>query len=288
METKDGYSNNATIVSSEISSGDSWICEITPNDGQVGSDGVPLNSSQLNVNNLPGAQNVIITSDDSLNRTSANLTGTFDYYDADADSQTANETKWYKNGVEQTSLANLTWVASGNTSRGEAWTFSARVHDGKEWGNWVNSSIFIVLNTVPTHTEPLLISTNPATNGTDQNLTCYNQSTFDEDGDAVTNIYNWYKNGDSIMVLNLPFETNSPTIAKDYSGYGNNGTVNGATWTSSGKVGGAYQFDGANDYINAGNNPSLNISREITLMAWVKSNANGYVIVKEDTSCNIL
>jgi hypothetical protein len=47
----------------------------------------------------------------------------------------------------------------------------------------------------------------------------------------------------------MPFDTDSSTTAKDYSGYNNNGNIDGATWTSNGKVGGAYSFDGVDDYI---------------------------------------
>jgi hypothetical protein len=50
-----------------------------------------------------------------------------------------------------------------------------------------------------------------------------------------------------------PFDEGSGTIAKDYSGNGNNGTlVNGPTWTT-GKVGGALSFDGVDDYVNVNN-----------------------------------
>ncbi len=41
------------------------------------------------------------------------------------------------------------------------------------------------------------------------------------------------------------------------------------TWTA-GKVGGALQFDGVNDYVNVANSTSLGITSEITLEAWVK------------------
>ncbi len=41
--------------------------------------------------------------------------------------------------------------------------------------------------------------------------------------------------------------------ANDSSGNGNDGTVNGATYNSSGKVNGAYDFDGDDDYIDVGN-----------------------------------
>ena len=57
----------------------------------------------------------------------------------------------------------------------------------------------------------------------------------------------------------MPFDTNVYTTSKgavrDYSTYGNNGTLGeGAasyspSWTTAGKIGGAYVFDAINDYI---------------------------------------
>jgi len=74
-----------------------------------------------------------------------------------------------------------------------------------------------------------------------------------------------------------PFDEGSGTIAYDYSGNGNNGTlcngstcgVQGPTWTT-GKVGGALSFDGVDDYVNVGNNAILQVSTDITVVAWVK------------------
>jgi len=75
-------------------------------------------------------------------------------------------------------------------------------------------------------------------------MICYNQTTYDPDGDKVTNIYNWYRNNAPIANLLLSFDTNSSTTTKDYSGYDNNGEiVRGVTWTSNGRVGGAYKFE---------------------------------------------
>ena len=57
----------------------------------------------------------------------------------------------------------------------------------------------------------------------------------------------------------------------DSSGRGNTGTItNMATSTAIGKIGQALKFDGVNDYVNAGNGASLNITDAITLSAWVK------------------
>ena len=50
---------------------------------------------------------------------------------------------------------------------------------------------------------------------------------------------------------------------------GNDGTLtNGPTFSSDN--GGSVVFDGANDYINVGNNSDLQITSEITLSAWIK------------------
>jgi hypothetical protein len=56
------------------------------------------------------------------------------------------------------------------------------------------------------------------------------------------------------------------SIIKDMSQYGNNGTVNGATWTGNGKRGGAYTFNGSSSYISI---PSYAFSTNNTISAWI-------------------
>jgi hypothetical protein len=72
-------------------------------------------------------------------------------------------------------------------------------------------------------------------------------------------------------------------IVYDNSTYANNGTMYNFTsnTTTTGIRGDAIVFDGVDDYIDAGNDSSFNISNEITLEAWIKSNSEGYVIVKD-------
>ena len=59
--------------------------------------------------------------------------------------------------------------------------------------------------------------------------------------------------------------------ANDGSGYGNDGTVNGATLTIDrfGNPDSAYAFDGAS-YIDMGNDTSINIAGSLTLSTWLK------------------
>ena len=65
----------------------------------------------------------------------------------------------------------------------------------------------------------------------------------------------------------------SGTAWYDLSGRGNHGTlINGPVFSSNDR--GSISFDGSNDYINCGNDNSLNMSTEATLIHWLKF--NGY------------
>lgn len=57
----------------------------------------------------------------------------------------------------------------------------------------------------------------------------------------------------------------------DYSGRGNHGIVHGATPTAKGRHGFAYSFDGVDDYVDCGNDASLNITDTITIEARVNN-----------------
>ena len=78
------------------------------------------------------------------------------------------------------------------------------------------------------------------------------------------------------------FDEGEGNIAHDTSGEGNDGTLYDANttnddgntppeWTD-GKFGKALSFDGVDDYVDCGNDESLNITDEITIEAWVKLN----------------
>ncbi len=150
--------------------------------------------------------------------------------------------------------------------------------------NHINSTqVFFTVHTMPpTQGTPILNSTY-GTNTSNENLTVYNQSTFDPNGLNVTNIINWYRNGASIIALNMPFESDNSAGAgktKDYSHYGNNGTVNGATWVSNGGFDGkgAYKFNGVDDYIEINDSASLtfNTSEAFSVEVWVKTDNVGW------------
>ena len=59
-------------------------------------------------------------------------------------------------------------------------------------------------------------------------------------------------------------------MVSDESG-GNDGTISGATWTSSGKFGSALTFNGTSALVTVPNSASLQLTGGMTLEAWVLS-----------------
>ena len=82
------------------------------------------------------------------------------------------------------------------------------------------------------------------------------------------------------------FDENTGIEAKDSSGYDNHGTLvnfsDPPDWTDQGIFDNALVFDGVNDYVNCGTDPSLTLLNAITMEAWVfpTSHANYPRIVK--------
>ena len=71
------------------------------------------------------------------------------------------------------------------------------------------------------------------------------------------------------------FDEGAGDTALDASGYGNHGTLGGEVsgdkpkWVP-GKYGSALYFDGVNDWLNCGNDPSLDITGNLTIEFWMK------------------
>ncbi|MFA7171216.1 MAG: LamG domain-containing protein [Candidatus Paceibacterota bacterium] len=89
--------------------------------------------------------------------------------------------------------------------------------------------------------------------------------------DEIRQLYNQKK-----PVLEMNFDEGSGTVAHDESFNDNDGIISGATWTTGVNGRGALAFDGVDDYVNAGNDESLNITDNITIEVWFKSNDNSF------------
>ena len=72
-------------------------------------------------------------------------------------------------------------------------------------------------------------------------------------------------------------DQSNPGINTSLSGYGNDGTVNGATWQTKDQcglgLGGCLSFDGVDDYVEISNSDSLNIGGNVTLSLWLYANS---------------
>jgi len=71
------------------------------------------------------------------------------------------------------------------------------------------------------------------------------------------------------------FDEGSGVTIYDRSGNENNGTLNGNPQWVAGKIGGALEFDGKDDYLDCGNYASLDITDKVTIAVWVKTNDAG-------------
>lgn len=81
-------------------------------------------------------------------------------------------------------------------------------------------------------------------------------------GTADPNLVGWWK-----------FDEGSGTIAYDSSGHNNNGTINGGAGWGTGRISGALNFDGSDDYVNVPDiDNSLDAPSQITIAAWMKPN----------------
>ena len=75
--------------------------------------------------------------------------------------------------------------------------------------------------------------------------------------------------GPTGLVAAYGFNEGTGTVLTDLSGKGNHGTINGATWTTSGKFGNALVFNGTGAQVTVANSTSLQLTTGMTLEAWV-------------------
>jgi hypothetical protein len=86
------------------------------------------------------------------------------------------------------------------------------------------------------------------------------------------------------LVAAYGFNEASGTQVADASGYGNNGTMSGATRSTSGHSGGALSFNGSSSFVSVPDSNSLDLTTGMTLEVWVRpTSGSGWrsVILKE-------
>ncbi|MBI2138972.1 right-handed parallel beta-helix repeat-containing protein [Candidatus Woesearchaeota archaeon] len=259
------------------------------NDGQVNSE---TNwSINLNITNGPPTVTAPALNDSTL-YAFEDLQASTVYTDQDTDLGRV-VFMWYINGTNTvnqtfTGVVNNTNVTANfshtNFSRFTTVTVWVIANDSQNRSSNASSSTLTISNHAPTQNAPV-INTTFGFNTTNEDLYCYNSSTFDGDRDFVKNSFAWYKNGTlnatmprfgGNLVLYIPFDHEEPnSIALDYARQ-NNGTLhNNPVWGSDGKAEGNYEFN-ISGYIDAGNHSSLDMSPgdAFTIEAWLNTSAN--------------
>jgi len=116
--------------------GEIWKCVVTPNDGTV--NGTP-GDDQVNIqNSAPQAFDLEITPYTPY--TTDDLIATYTYADADGDTESGSEIKWYKDGVHQQGYNNQPVIPDNATVEGDMWHFTIRPKDGTAFGDLEISS----------------------------------------------------------------------------------------------------------------------------------------------------
>lgn len=85
-------------------------------------------------------------------------------------------------------------------------------------------------------------------------------------------------------------EGSGSTISDKNVTSNNIGTINGATWNTTGSNGASLSFDGSNDYVNVPTNATLNITNNITIISkvWHNSIKSNEIVYKGSTAGYLL
>ena len=178
------------VLSSALTAkGEVWKCVVTPNDGKL--DGSP-DEDQVTIQNSP-PQACNLTISPATPDTTDSLNASYIYTDADDDSESGTEIRWYKDGVLQSAYNDLKIVPASATSKGEEWYYTVRPKDGVDFGDLETSSSVIIQNAPPTKPVAEISPDSPKT--TDDLICNISLPSVDPDGDPVTYRYEWYKNG---------------------------------------------------------------------------------------------
>lgn len=183
------YVNLKTVPASATTKGQAWSFTITPCDNTPVC-GVTQTAPAVTVANSAPAASAPAVTPSSPKATDA-LTASYTYADADSDSESGSEIRWFKNGVEQTALANLRTVPAGNAAKGQNWYFTVRPRDGADFGTTVTAAPVTIVNTAPTASQATLTPSSPRV--TDTLTASYKYSDADGDAQSGSSI-KWFKN----------------------------------------------------------------------------------------------
>jgi hypothetical protein len=259
------------------------------NTSDVGAESVHFNVTITEPNHAPDIYLAYVNSTSTLNLTSDNLTCWASGFDADNESINFNG-RWYVNGVMNYSFSTTNYssdevvlasvFSARNTSYLDVIGCEVRSFDGYQYSDYLRSNNVTISPPPPEFT---FVNPTPANASRHVNRSVPVNISIYELGTLANLIYNWNGTNTTMyndsLILMYNFENKSSlgengTYVVDMSRYKNNATVYGnAVYTSSGKYGGAYDFDGDGDYLNVTENASLNAGTgSLSVSAWIKAN----------------
>ncbi len=147
LDSKDGLSSSSANAAQETKTGETWRCEVIPNDGDQDGATKASNTITIGINNPPTAKNLAITP--TSPKTNDNLAATYAYFDPEGNPESGTETRWYKNGILQPLLNDTLTVSASLTGEGETWFFTVKPKDGTTFGDLKTSPTVTIQNTPP-------------------------------------------------------------------------------------------------------------------------------------------
>ncbi len=183
------YTNLRTVPASATTKGDNWSFTIRPCDNTPVCGVTQTSPTATVINTAPAASSPAITP--ASPRGTDTLTASYTYADPDSDAENGSEIRWFKNGVEQTSLANQRTVPAGTAARGQTWYFTVRPRDGADFGATVSAAPVVIANSAPSASQAVLAPASPR--ATDTLTASYTYS--DPDGDVQSgSTVRWFRN----------------------------------------------------------------------------------------------
>jgi len=158
-------------------------------------------------------------------------------------------------------------------------TMNIITDDGSVVGTWTTGTWYSVKVLLDRTTNTYSVWINGQLKGTDfktsnQDTNIIDAFSLQSDHPGVKDYFDdvrvFESSGETGLVGYWKLDEGSGNIAHDSSGNGNDGTVNGASWTA-GISNGALQFDGISNYVGIPSSPSLTLSgNQVSLELWIK------------------
>ncbi len=189
--------------------GELWRVEIRVSDGTNTSGWVTSATMSIGVapNNPPSAININLTLSNAV--AGGFLYISYTFTDPNGDNETISLYRWYRNSVYQPQFDGYRNLTSASLVKGDSWYAEVRPRDELDYGNWSQSTVIVIGNTVPTVTSTEIF---PSGDAFTTNVLVANYETSDVDGDTIVDykiVWNKY-NGTSYEITSLENETEVP------------------------------------------------------------------------------